>query len=160
MSTEDLYRYHHRINAREGFSIIEQERGLLFRRLIGTGKKILDIGCRDGTLTRHFLEGNDVTGADTDSRALARAAERGIRTVQFDFNDADWPLQPESFDVVVAAEVIEHLYFPERVLGRIVKLLKPGGVLVGSVPNAFSLKCRLRYLFGSKRGTNGMGPGA
>ena len=76
-----------------------------------------------------------------------------IKTVHFDLNQAEWPLEPSSFDIVVAAEVVEHLYLPDAVLDRINKLLKPGGMLVGSVPNAFSLKCRVRYALANKRGT-------
>lgn len=153
-STEAVYRYHHARRGREGFSILEAERGVLFQELIGTGKRVLDLGCRDGTLTRHFATGNEVVGADVDSHALSVAAETlGIRTVQFDFNAGEWPVEAASFDVVVAAEVLEHLFHPERVLERIRSVLRPGGLFVGSVPNAFSLKCRLRYLLGSKRGT-------
>jgi 2-polyprenyl-3-methyl-5-hydroxy-6-metoxy-1,4-benzoquinol methylase len=95
-----------------------------------------------------------VTGADIDTHALARAADSlGIRTVRMDFNAQQWPLQPASFDVVVAAEVLEHLFHPAAVLDRIASLLRSDGMLVGSVPNAFSLKCRLRYLMAKKRGT-------
>ena len=153
-STETVYRAHHQENEREGFSILESERGELFARLIGTRKRVLDLGCRDGTLTRHFVGGNDVTGADVDSHALERVSrELGIETVQLDLNTGDWPFRDGDFDVVVAAEVIEHLYFPTKVLERITRILKPGGMLVGSVPNAFSLKCRLKYLAANKRGT-------
>ncbi|MCC6405323.1 MAG: class I SAM-dependent methyltransferase [Candidatus Yanofskybacteria bacterium] len=153
-SLEHAYRAHHQGRSREGFSILEDERGALFARIIGTGKRVLDLGCRDGTLTRHIAAGNEVVGADVDSHALASAAATlNIQTVQFDFNAPEWPLEPASFDVVLVAEVLEHLFFPDRVLRRIERLLKPGGMLVGSVPNAFSLKCRLRYLNGSKRGT-------
>lgn len=153
-STEDAYRFHHANRNRIGFSLLEEERGALFSRIIGSGKRVLDLGCRDGTLTLHFTKGNDVVGADVDPEALAIAKQTlGISTTTFDFNADAWPLEKHSFDVVVAAEVIEHLYFPEKVLERIARLLKPGGMLVGSVPNAFSLKCRLRYALASKRGT-------
>jgi len=133
--------------------LLEGERGELFRRLIGTGNKVLDLGCRDGALTRHFVEGNDVTGVDVDTEALAAASALGIKTVSFDFNTPDWPVESGTFDAVVAAEVIEHLYFPDQVLERIFRVLRSGGLLVGSVPNAFTLKCRLKYLHASKRGT-------
>ena len=53
----------------------------------------------------------------------------------------------------MAGEVLEHLYYPEKVVGKIATRLNSGGQLVGSVPNAFSLKNRLRYLVGSKRYT-------
>src|SRR4030042_528600 len=151
---EEAYRLHHSTRERAGFAILEKERGNLFSRLIGTGKKVLDLGCRDGTLTRYFTEGNDVTGADIDSEALENTRrDLGIHTIRFDLNAGRWPIEAASFDIVVAAEVLEHLYFPERVLERVVRLLRPGGMLAGSVPNAFSLKCRLRYITGSKRGT-------
>lgn len=153
-SLEAAYRHHHSTNEREGFSILEDERGALFKELIGTGRKVLDLGCRDGTLTRHFALGNNVTGADVDSHALAKAeSSLGIRTVQMDLNAPVWSLEPAAFDVVVAAEVVEHLFFPGRTLKNIKRLLRPGGLFVGSVPNAFSLKCRLRYLRADKRGT-------
>ncbi len=77
----------------------------------------------------------------------------GIRTVRLDLNAENWPLERGGYDVVVAAEVLEHVYYPERVLQRIHEVLRRDGIFVGSVPNAFSMKCRLRYLTGSKRGT-------
>jgi 2-polyprenyl-3-methyl-5-hydroxy-6-metoxy-1,4-benzoquinol methylase len=153
-SLEAVYRHHHETRGREGFSILEDQRGALFKELLGTGKRVLDLGCRDGTLTRHFATDNEVTGADIDTHALAKAADTlGIRTVRMDLNAPEWPLLPASFDAVVAAEVLEHLFFPDRTLDRIAALLRPGGLFIGSVPNAFSLKCRLRYLRASKRGT-------
>ena len=39
---------------------------------------MLDLGCRSGALTRHFLAGNDVVGVDVDEAALAKAEELGI----------------------------------------------------------------------------------
>ncbi len=153
-SLEHIYSEHHAIRHREDFAVLETERGELFRRLIGTNKTVLDLGCRDGTLTKYYTSGNKVFGADIDSAMLARARERlGIETVQIDIQEAPWPFRPASFDVVVAGEVLEHVYSPEKVINRITELLKPGGMFIGSVPNAFSLKCRIKYLLGSKRNT-------
>ena len=50
--------------------------------------------------------------------------------------------------------MLEHLYYPEEVLKRLSKIIKPGGLLLGSVPNAFSLKNRLRLFFGQKQHTS------
>ena len=41
-----------------------------FKEWMGKNKKVLDLGCRDGTLTRHFIEQNEVTGMDIDKMAL------------------------------------------------------------------------------------------
>jgi SAM-dependent methyltransferase len=124
------------------------ERSQPLRRLVGgPGRRVLDIGCRDGALTRSYLGGNDVVGLDVDREALARAARLGIRTV---WADAEEPLPfPDgSFDVVVAAEILEHLAEPERLVDEAARVLTAGGVFAGSVPNAFRLKNRLRFLAG------------
>src|SRR3989344_3665808 len=153
-SLEQNYQKHHSDRRRGGFAILEKERGVLFKKLVGTGKKVLDLGCRDGVITKYFVEGNDVTGADIDSSSLESINKNlGVKTLHLDIQSDSWPIQPESFDAVVAGELLEHLYFPAEVVARVNKILKPGGLFVGSVPNAFALKNRLKYLFAIKRGT-------
>ncbi len=153
-SLENLYTNHHNSSRERGFSILKEERGPLIKEAIGEGKKVLDIGCRDGALTKFFLEGNEVLGVDIDTSALVEANKvLGIETMQIDLL-GDWhELNNKKFDAVVAGEVLEHLYFPEKVIDKVVGHLNKGGIFVGSVPNAFSLKNRLRYLKGSKRFT-------
>jgi len=125
--------------------LLERERGELFASWIGTGKKVLDLGCFDGALAHYYLDGNDVTGFDVDSEVLKRCPA-GMHTEAHDLN-GDWHIGHEAeFDVVVASEVIEHLYYPKQVLEKISTVLKPGGLFVGSVPNAFNLKNRVRLL--------------
>lgn len=148
-----IYEKHHQDNRRAGFSIMEKERGDLLGQYIGAGKKVLDIGCRDGALTKYFLKGNEVWGADIDEISLGRAKELGIKIVLMDLN-GDWlELSDQKFDVIVAAEVLEHLYYPEEVIKKALNYLNDNGIFVGSVPNAFSLKNRLRYLRGQKKFT-------
>lgn len=152
-SLKEIYKHHHATSRERGFSILKDERGAVLKELVGTGQKVLDIGCRDGALTRFFIEGNEVLGVDIDQNALNEAQKLGIETKVMDLN-GDWPeLQDRKFDVVVAGEVLEHLYYPEKVAGKVVERLLPQGRFIGSVPNAFSLKNRLRYLVGSKRHT-------
>ncbi len=153
-SLEAVYREHHHGRRRGGFAILEKERGALFKKLVGTDKKVLDLGCRDGVITKYFVEGNDVTGADIDLKALEDAKNSlGIKTINFDIQSEGWPIEHNSFDVVVAGELLEHLYFPSVVIKRIGDVLKSGGVFVGSIPNAFALKNRIKYLFANKKGT-------
>ena len=151
---ETAYQKHHTGKRRGGFAILEKERGLLFKRLIGTGQRVLDLGCRDGVITKYFCEGNEVVGVDIDSVILLAAQKNlGISTLNFDIQSEQWPIVAQSFDVVVAGELLEHVYFPGEILHKINELLKPGGRCIGSVPNAFALKNRVKYLFGIKHGT-------
>ena len=58
------------------------------------------------------------------------------------------PFDDASFDVVVAAELLEHLRRPDHLVAEIARVLRPGGTIAGSVPNAYRLKNRLRALRG------------
>jgi SAM-dependent methyltransferase len=144
---EDVYREHHDARRPTDFVFCEPERSALFREWVGRGHRVLDLGCRTGALTRSYLEGNEVVGIDVDRAALAEAAKLGIETV---WADANAPLQVAdgSFDVVVAGELLEHLSRPEETLAEARRVLRPGGLLVGSVPNAYRAKNRLRFLLG------------
>ena len=145
---EARYREHHTSVRDRRFVFAAPERTALFRRYVGgPGRRVLDVGCRAGALTRAYLEGNEVVGVDVDREALAEAAKLGIETVWADAQRR-LPFDDESFDVVVAGEVLEHLAAPRAFLDEALRVLRPGGTLVGSVPNAFRLKNRLRFLLG------------
>lgn len=141
------YQEHHRERREEGDFVFVPERVPLFVAAVGTGKRVLDLGCRSGALTRRFLEGNSVVGLDVDPVALEKAAALGIEPVRADVEEP-LPLEDGSFDAVVAGELFEHLRFPDALVGEIRRVLRPGGVLVGSVPNAFRVQSRLRFLAG------------
>lgn len=150
---DEIYRYHHREERRRDFALFPEERAAFFRKHLGKGKKILDIGCRDCALTKLFAEGNEVIGIDIDRGALESCAVAGIPARAVDLNAGDWGFGERTFDAAVAGEIIEHVYYPAAFLARVNALLKHGGVLVGSIPNAFSFKNRIRLLLGQKRGT-------
>jgi 2-polyprenyl-3-methyl-5-hydroxy-6-metoxy-1,4-benzoquinol methylase len=97
------------------------------KNFIGAGKKILDLGCRDGTLTKYYVEGNHVLGVDIDVKALEIAKKNlGVETLEMDLN-GDWKeLGDKTFDIIVAGEVLEHLYYPERVIKKIKERLNKG----------------------------------
>lgn len=149
-SLEHIYRKHHIQGKRYGYLYSHGARGPYLKNWIGKGKKILDLGCRDGTLTRFFAEGNDVIGVDIDRYALEIAQEKlKIKTLWMDLNQEFISASGE-FDVVVACEVMEHIFFTEPFLENIFRVLKPGGIFIGSVPNAFRLKNRIKFLFGKE----------
>lgn len=144
----DRYAEHNRSERGAGFVFARPEREALFRRYVGgPGRRVLDLGCRDGALTQAYIDGNEVVGVDADREALAEAAKLGIET---HWADLDQPLDfaDASFDVVVAGELLEHLRDPLRLVAEIRRVLRPGGTFVASVPNAFRLKGRLLFLLG------------
>ncbi len=143
----ERYEEHHRERRDEGDFVFVPERIPLFVAAIGTGKRVLDLGCRSGALTRHFLEGNEVVGLDVDRAALVRAEALGIEPVEANVEEP-LPVADGSFDAVVAGELLEHLQLPEALVAEALRVLRPGGVLVGSVPNAFRLQSRRRFLRG------------
>jgi SAM-dependent methyltransferase len=146
----DRYGEHHRAARGREFVYAGEERADLFRRYVdGPGRRVLDLGCRYGALTRAYVEGNAVVGVDVDREALAEAAKLGIETRWADV-DEPLPFEDASFDVAAAGELLEHVRDPDRLIHEIERVLRPGGTFVGSVPNAFRLKNRLRFLLGRK----------
>jgi 2-polyprenyl-3-methyl-5-hydroxy-6-metoxy-1,4-benzoquinol methylase len=144
----DFYSKHHLSGNRRNQSVSEEKRSKLFKKWIGKNKKVLDMGCRDGILTRHFIKENEVTGLDIDKQALEACRENlNIETKWADFS-LQIPIPSSSFDVVVAGEVIEHLPYPEITIAEIKRILKPEGLFIGSVPNSYHIKNRLRVLKG------------
>jgi len=128
----------------------DEARKGLFVRLIGKGRSVLEIGCRAGNMTQHYARGNQVVGCDVDRNALKLFEERlGLKGIWLDVDQEPLPFPGASFDVVVFAEVMEHLRFPAHALREIARVLKPDGRVVGSVPNAFRFRNRLRFLFGN-----------
>ncbi|MBF8263443.1 MAG: Methyltransferase type 11 [Parachlamydiales bacterium] len=147
---EAQYRTHHERGKRYGYLFCHGQRGPWLQNWIGTGKKVLDLGCRDGMLTRYFCRGNDVLGVDIDRKALEIARKNlGIETMWVDLN-AEWPFPNESFDAIVACEILEHLYVLDSLMERLCASLRPGAIFIGSVPNAFRVRNRLKFLAGNE----------
>lgn len=103
----------------------------------GAGATILDVGCGDGNGIE-FLNslGWRASGVEIDPLAVQAARARGLDVVVGDLRTAGFA--DESFDAVTSSHVIEHLHDPHRFFAESVRVLKPGGVLVVSTPNASS----------------------
>jgi SAM-dependent methyltransferase len=146
----ERYAEHNRVERGAGFVFAGPERVELFRRYVGgPGRHVLDLGCRDGALTQAYAGGNEIVGVDADRQALAEAQKLGIETRWADLDDA-LPFESSTFDIVVAGELLEHLRDPRSVVSEVLRVLRAGGTFVGSVPNAYRLKNRLRFLRGLK----------
>ena len=147
---QSFYESHHKEGQRLNQSFLENTRGQLFSDWIGTNKKILDLGGRDGTLTKYFIKKNHVTLADIDENALKYAQNNyRVETMKVDLNQS-LPCPDKSFDVVVMAEVLEHLPYPSLTLSEIKRVLKTNGEFIGNLPLAYHLKDRWQIIRGRK----------
>lgn len=109
-------------------------------------RRVLDVGCFCGGTGRYLkrrFPGCHVVGVEMLEKAAALAAEAydqvHVGTLeQLDFERVG--LLPARFDVIVLADVLEHLFNPWQALLRLRPLLAPGGALYVSLPNVRNLK--------------------
>ncbi|MEV6162924.1 methyltransferase domain-containing protein [Streptomyces sp. NPDC052052] len=101
------------------------------------GMSVLDVGCGPGTITADLaalVAPGRVTGIDTSREILDQAAdvvtERGLDNVEFttgDVNSLDFP--DDSFDVVHAHQVLQHVGDPVQALREMRRVCRPGGIV-------------------------------
>ncbi len=111
--------------------------------------RALDMACGVGYGSRLLADHAelDVLGVDLDPAAIAYATKRyaGPRT-RFEQRDAQAFQDPDGFDTVVSLETIEHVPDPVLLIERLVAALRPGGVLVASVPTTPSVDVNPHHL--------------
>lgn len=119
--------------------------------LIGSAKRVLDVGCSTGYFAQALAgRGNEVLGVEYDDASADSARSRGLEVLTGDLEtlDLESHFGTASFDVVVYADVLEHLRDPLPVLRRTHALLRPGGFVVVSLPNIAHGDVRLALLDG------------
>ncbi len=106
----------------------------LLKYLPNSAGQVLDVGCARG-LTGQLLEqrlGCRVTGVESDpdlahqaSQILSRVIVGNVEEVEIDGR----------YDVIIAVDLLEHLFYPDKFLEKMIACLNPGGRLLLSVPN-------------------------
>ena len=102
-----------------------------------SGQRILDVGCGPGSITVDLAElvaPGEVVGIDREPAVLdgarALAAERGLANVTFGAGSVyELDAPDDSFDVVYAHQVLQHLVDPVAALPEMRRVLRPGGLL-------------------------------
>lgn len=99
------------------------------------GKLVLDAGSGTGWFSKRACErGAEVTSMDVGEKILSEVEKKcHSKRVVGDVLNID--LASESFDFVMCTEVIEHTTSPLEALSELQRVLKPGGVLILTVPN-------------------------
>lgn len=112
-------------------------------------KKVLDVGCGTGYLGEELeTRGAKVTGIDISKVALKKAHEVLSFTKVVDLNEDELPFKDRTFDLIVASEVIEHLFKPVIILEELRRILRDKGQLIITTPNFLYWGHRLRFLIG------------
>jgi ubiquinone/menaquinone biosynthesis C-methylase UbiE len=116
----------------------------LFREAgIGRGQRVLDLGSGVGDVAMLVAQivgpSGEVLGIERDAssiaRAKARVAEAGLRNVSFTQTDVNQTVSEKPFDAAVGRFILMFLPDPVSVLGSVVQLVRPGGVLAFQEPS-------------------------
>lgn len=113
----------------------------LLREVCTPGARILDLGCGSGRLSADMAAaGYRVDGIDVEERAVAIGqrilARRGLAAQLYtgDIHDPNHAVAAGGYDAIVCTEVLEHVGPWRELIGRAGELLRPGGILLVSVP--------------------------
>jgi 2-polyprenyl-3-methyl-5-hydroxy-6-metoxy-1,4-benzoquinol methylase len=107
------------------------------------GEKVLDVGCASGSISQYVGQlGYKVHGIDVLESSIRIAEEFFVHeNVTYEVRDIiKQPFEENSFDCILFFETIEHVQNPAEFFKEFHRILKPGGVLILSTPNATSLK--------------------
>jgi 2-polyprenyl-3-methyl-5-hydroxy-6-metoxy-1,4-benzoquinol methylase len=97
---------------------------------------VIGIGCNSGGLERTILrhkKGSIVYGVDVNPELVNLACQKGI--IAKVARAESLPFKDEYFDVAILSEILEHVFDVSKVLGEAKRVLKNGGLVIGSVPH-------------------------
>lgn len=129
--------------ARFAFSLLKNE---------AKDKRILDVGCGHGLLLAKLRQVGfrNLFGVDISPKCVRACARIGIRARRADIERGGLPYANNTFDIVIASEIFEHLFDPKLLLDDIRGVLRTDGYCIFSFPNELNIIARLRVLFGGE----------
>jgi ubiquinone/menaquinone biosynthesis C-methylase UbiE len=100
------------------------------------GKKItiLDIGCGTGMLLKELPSDDFVWGLDSSDQALDFCRKRGFSRLKKGMLGKKLPFRNKEIDVILMLDVLEHVGNEQKALEEIARILKPGGLVIITVP--------------------------
>ncbi len=102
--------------------------------------RCLDVGCATGVITHRLAAEFELTvGLDPDVAALGRASRMEGEAIFAVADAAGLPFEDGAFDVVICAQVYEHVADPVRLAAEIWRVLKPNGLCFFSGPNRLEI---------------------
>ena len=98
-------------------------------------RRVLEVGCGSGAFRAHFASETEYWGIEPRESPANDAAKRLTKVLLGSFHDRLAELPEAYFDLVIINDVIEHMRDYREFLLAVQKVMAPGAVIVGSVPN-------------------------
>ncbi|MFS0787267.1 glycosyltransferase [Shouchella sp. 1P09AA] len=113
-------------------------------------KQILDIGCGAGATGLQLInrQNSELVGVEGNEKMaqIARSYYKAVYAINLD--ETVPPLKQESFDVILFADILEHLKDPWKIVQQYASFLKKGGAIIASIPNIGHAEALLPLLSG------------
>ena len=118
----------------------------IIAQIIQNNKRVLDIGCGDGTLMEYLKvnQKNDVRGLEPEKNLVQKCIGKGLSVIEGDAEKELIQFPEKSFDYVVLSQTLQAFLNPEEVLNQ---LLRIGKQTIVTIPNFGYWKIRLHLLF-------------
>ena len=115
----------------------------------GENKLILDIGCGAGDNAAILTQKGHIVDGITLSHEEAEICKPKLRNVFVHNLEVGLPGNiNDKYDYVICSHVLEHIAYPEKLLGDIKKVMKPDGAIIIALPNIMNYRPRLKLLLG------------
>ena len=111
---------------------------------------VLDVACGDGVMGELLIKEKqcDVYGIDLCDYAIDLAKKRGVHAVYCDMSDDIYPFEDGTFDYATLLCSLEHIIDPVHAIKETLRVLKPHGKMIITLPNAVNYKNRIEFMLG------------
>lgn len=119
----------------------------LIKPYLKSGSRLLDVGCYTAEIYDCLPKDIEYYGLDFDDEALKIASSKGAKVEKIRFDEEEIKLN-NRFDIIIVAEILEHLKNPQELLKQLEALLDKNGIIIISLPNECTLFHRIMCFLG------------
>lgn len=135
----ERYEAHRRPNRAAGYHALVDDLEIELTARYGTGKDVLECGCGTGLLLERIAEyANKAVGIDLSPGMLSLARSRGLDVHEGSVTAL--PFEDATFDVTCSYKVLAHVPDIGKALREMVRVTKPGGVVLAELYNPWSFR--------------------